>query len=419
MPLGVSGLGARRLAQISQAKRAPSWLATNTYAIGSSAAPGAGPGADTVVAGGNLAASLSYGDVTLAGIGTATAVCDGAVVGFGHPMSFAGDTSMSLHPADALYIQEDSLGAPFKVANLGAPVGTITDDHLTGISGRIGPVPATAAVSSSVSYRDRSRTGTTQVSVGSALADVTFYQVVSNHDRTLDGLVDGSELSDYTIRGTDGAGSDFVLQSADRFTSADDISIEPGFDVADFVYALANVPGISIDSIAVDSTVSDSTAEWKVTGVEALRGGSWTRVTKKAPLVVRAGSTLRARAVLSGAGGATARVPVSYDVPRKAAGTSAILQMLGGSSIYSDTSSFASLDEARQVLRQKTRNDAVVAELATRDSVSQYGGGDDFFFFRGSAKKPVSFDLVKRLRPTERVVSGTKKVRVKITPIAR
>ena len=40
--------------------------------MGTAAAAGDGPGADIVVAGGNLAASLSYGDVTQAGVGTAT-----------------------------------------------------------------------------------------------------------------------------------------------------------------------------------------------------------------------------------------------------------------------------------------------------------------------------------------------------------
>ena len=78
---------------------------------------------------------MSYGDINQAGVGTATSVCDGGVVGFGHPMTFFGKTTLSLHPADALYIQEDSVSAPYKVANLGDPAGTIAEDHLTGITG--------------------------------------------------------------------------------------------------------------------------------------------------------------------------------------------------------------------------------------------------------------------------------------------
>ena len=132
-----------------------------------------------MVAGGNLAASLSYGDVTQAGVGTATRVCDGRVVGFGHPMTFLGRTSLSLHPADALYIQKESLGAPFKVANLGAPVGTITDDHLTGITGTFGALPGTTPVRSTVSYPGSpTRSGESQ---GLGRAGAARHRVLREH----------------------------------------------------------------------------------------------------------------------------------------------------------------------------------------------------------------------------------------------
>ena len=49
------------------------------------AAPSAVVDPDSMVAGGNMAAAMSYGDITQGGVGTATSVCDGRVVGFGHP----------------------------------------------------------------------------------------------------------------------------------------------------------------------------------------------------------------------------------------------------------------------------------------------------------------------------------------------
>ena len=90
------------------------------------------------MAGGNLALSAAYGEVTIAATGTATSVCDDRVVGFGHPATFPGRITAGLHPADVLYVQEDPVDGPFKVANLGAPVGTITDDRQTGITGTFG-----------------------------------------------------------------------------------------------------------------------------------------------------------------------------------------------------------------------------------------------------------------------------------------
>jgi hypothetical protein len=57
------------------------------------------------VAGGNLALSAAYGEVTIAAVGTATSVCDDRVVGFGHPATFQGKLAAGLHPAEALYVQ--------------------------------------------------------------------------------------------------------------------------------------------------------------------------------------------------------------------------------------------------------------------------------------------------------------------------
>ena len=105
-----------------------------------------------MVAGGNLVATESTGDIVFGGLGTITSVCDGRVVGFGHPMEFAGNSTYGMAGADALYIQGDSLGSPFKVANIGDLLGTIDQDRMTGISGPLGPLPDSAPVTSTVTY---------------------------------------------------------------------------------------------------------------------------------------------------------------------------------------------------------------------------------------------------------------------------
>ncbi len=61
------------------------WLPKSTYAIGAVDGATADAGRRQIVAGGNLAASLSYGDITMAGVGTTTSVCDGKVVGLRSP----------------------------------------------------------------------------------------------------------------------------------------------------------------------------------------------------------------------------------------------------------------------------------------------------------------------------------------------
>ena len=99
---------ARRCRPVSPGSRRPGWPSSRPPCAPTSRRTRTSPGgprptpatADDVVAGGNLAASFSYGDITRRGVGTATSVCDGQVVGFGHPMDFRGETTMSLHPAE-------------------------------------------------------------------------------------------------------------------------------------------------------------------------------------------------------------------------------------------------------------------------------------------------------------------------------
>ncbi len=68
------------------------------------AAPG-DPG--SVTAGGNFVAALAHGDVTIAGTGTTTVVCDGRVVAFGHPFTFSSPVTMSAHAGSAVLVQPD------------------------------------------------------------------------------------------------------------------------------------------------------------------------------------------------------------------------------------------------------------------------------------------------------------------------
>ncbi|WP_457203190.1 hypothetical protein [Nocardioides sp. HB32] len=105
MPLGVAGVGAGRLTAAAARAGDRSWLPRSAYAVGRAGAADATAG--DIVAGGNLAASLAYGDVTMAGVGTATSVCGDRVVGFGHPLDYSGSTTLAMHPADAIYVQED------------------------------------------------------------------------------------------------------------------------------------------------------------------------------------------------------------------------------------------------------------------------------------------------------------------------
>lgn len=359
-PMGVAGVGARQLALAEQNAGSRSYLPRSAYAVGRASADAAGP--DTIVAGGNLAASLAYGDITMAAVGTATSVCNGQVIGFGHPLDHLGATTLALHPADAIYVQEDLI-AGFKLANLGAPAGTITNDRLTGISGLLGPLPETSDVTSGVTYGDRHREGTSHVSVQTpdALASTTFYEFLANHDRVVDGRVDGSEIASWTVTGTGPDGAPFELSSTDRYVSDWELSYEVGFSLGDIVWALAGIPDISIDSVTTAATVQDDATQYRLTALQRKVRGEWTTITRHDGIAVRAGSTLALQAVLSGAGERTT-VPISVKIPRRMAGAEGFIDVTGGQYL-GGLGRMNSIEQARTAVANLVRNDQLRVSL--------------------------------------------------------
>ncbi|WP_134739286.1 SpoIVB peptidase S55 domain-containing protein [Nocardioides sp. 503] len=397
MPLGVSGVSARRLAA---AKSRP-YVTKGAYAVGrasSVAVP------TDIVAGGNIAATLAYGDVTAGGIGTATTVCDGRVVAFGHPMAFTGPATMSMHPAEALYVQPDSLGSPFKVANISAPAGTITDDRLTGITGSFDELPDTTTVTSNLTMGSRSRTGSTQVSVPTAAAEMTFYQLVGNHDRVVDGNSGGTETQTWSIKGTDATGKAFTLAHSDRITSRSDLTFEASMTLPDVVYALSDLPGVTIDSITADGVVTSSTSTYRVAAVQQLRAGKWVSLNRKNPAQVRAGGTLRLRTVLTSPTGQKL-VPTSFKVPKRAKSTRGYLSMSGGSSGYYGGEDYAEEEEFYEEEAELTLADIVkaVKELVRNDELRAS------VTFQG---RRINLERTHVLGPVDQVVKGQRTVRV-------
>jgi len=369
IPFGISGISGTRFhkALAAQKDRKARYLRNGGYQMaGAAAGQSANVDPDSVFAGGNLAAAMSYGDIAITGTGTATSVCDGRVVGFGHPFNFSGKTTMSLHPADVLYVQGDDLGAPFKVSNMGDdPIGTITDDHMTGITGTFGPPPAAMDVSSTVSYPGRTtREGISHVPDPDVAPDVTFFAQLANHDAVLDGIVKGSELQDWTITGTDD-GTPFTLQNTERYASSWDIAFEAPWDVADIVWALSNMEGVTIDDVTINGAVDDNFSRWHMSTVEAKQGGTWTKVTRRGGVVAHAGKDLALRVTLKD-GDDTLTRTLSVGVPKSASGKRGYLVVFGGASDWFWAGGANSVAGLQTQLANNVRNDAVGARMVFR-----------------------------------------------------
>ncbi|QLQ09351.1 MAG: hypothetical protein HZY75_01825 [Nocardioidaceae bacterium] len=230
LPVAVStSLTGKRFNQLTKKLRKDNAIFYKTKSAPVSAAAGA---ESEIFAGSNLAAGISYGDFTAVGTGTTTMVCGDQVVGFGHPMDFTGPASLTLHGADALYVQEDSLGAPFKVANPGAPIGTINQDRMAGIKGILGTLPETTLVRTDVTYGNKNRVGDTYVSAPDYLSTVSLYSNFGAVNKVFDRTGKGTALIKYTIKGETAAGKPFTVNRTNRYADNFDITFAAIWDAA-------------------------------------------------------------------------------------------------------------------------------------------------------------------------------------------
>lgn len=359
MTMGYSGLSQQRIKQIK--KNGPDWFDTRGMRAAGSASAAVDAAPADLVAGGNLGAAISYGDITAGGVGTVTSVCADWLIGFGHPMTYGGETTLGMMPADAIYVQKDLI-ASFKVANMATPAGTIQQDRLTGISGTTLVTPEETDVTSTVTYRTRNRTGSSASLVQDYNASITFSQILANHDVVVDAIKGGSENATFRIVGTDAAGAPFTIDFGDRYTSEWDISFESIWDVADVMWVLSSMQDVEVTSVSATAAVDDETAMYRLKKVEQKMRGEWTTVSRRRPALAVPGGTMKLRATIEDADGAVL-VPLRVDVPRRT-GREGFLAVAGGASMWNnDVYEAQTPTEMAEALASMPRNDQVVALL--------------------------------------------------------
>jgi hypothetical protein len=87
-----------------------------------------------------VAAQLVRGDLSLAGTGTLTHVDGERIWAFGHPFLGGGAVRYPMSRAEILVTFPSAAGS-FKIANATSPLGTLVQDRLTCIQGRLGETP--------------------------------------------------------------------------------------------------------------------------------------------------------------------------------------------------------------------------------------------------------------------------------------
>ena len=315
IPLAVSGLTATRIDRLNaDFERSGSPL----RAYAGAAAPGTPADGGAIFAGSNFGAAISYGDLTVAAIGTTTAVGNGTALAFGHPMNFSGPSTMSAHQVNAIAVVKDETLGAFKMGTVGGVAGTIDQDRLVGLRARLGAGPrGQVPVTSNVRSGTAERSATSRVTVSNFLPLVVGQQLLSNLDRIFDRIAAGRATVEWTIQGTRSNGSAWQLARSNRYASRFDVSFESFGEVASQVATLLenDFTAVTISNVALSATVEPEFGQYTVDKLQVLRDGKWVNLSEGQEVPVRPGQPLDLRVRLTAYRGSARVVNVRLAVP--------------------------------------------------------------------------------------------------------
>jgi hypothetical protein len=327
-PLSVSGASGRGLRKLGHAV-ARAKLPFIPYA-GSSASSTAGIDPNPLVPGSSFAGTLSYGDVTLAGIGTTTYICNGKALAFGHPfLDAGGPTVFGANSADTIAIIDDQFG-PYKLANVGGTVGRGDQDRFAGIRAILGDSPPVIPITTSVTAPTRSRSGESDAVTSEYVPYVSFIHLISNFDVTRDRIGGGDSELSWRIAGTDAAGNPWQLRRSDVYSSTRDVSYESLLEVENEIYAIYSnrFENVKFTSIHVNASFDDDPQYYTFQRVRFSADG--THFQRPKNFEIRPGETITVRVTLKENDSESTRdVTLKLQVPQTV-GRNQIVELTGG-----------------------------------------------------------------------------------------
>jgi hypothetical protein len=349
--------------------------------MGSSASNNPPPSTASLRAGDSFAAAMSLGDVTVAGIGTTTFVCEGQAVAFGHPFNWTGDTTMAIRAADTITIVSDPVFGSYKLANIAESLGTLTQDRLAGIAGSLGAAPEGSPITSTVTDLDlgRTRSGTSEAIFPDFLPFLAFSHLFQNVDVTIDRIGAGSSSIEYTIRGTRDGGATWELNRATRYASEFDISFDSVLEVASTAEVLQAYDGEDIEVTSIEVPKLDIEKAFVRYDVRRLLVWNGSRYVERDFVAKRPGRLIRLRAVLKPVHTTgTKNVDLTLRVPRGAR-QDGWIEVVGGGSLSAEIPCFIvdeecvedteqTFDQLLSAFENQPAGDELVARLRLGDA---------------------------------------------------
>ena len=327
IPLGVSGLSAQR-AQRLQSIIDQHGLPFHVYPAGGAASTSAATINPTPLEPGEpLAAELSTGDVTFAGIGTATFACGDLNVGWGHSFFLQGPSSLAMGGASVITIVNDVSGlfGPFKILVPTDLRGTVVQDRLAGLMGQTGAVPASIPVTTTFTNTDsgRTRTGQTDIFYQKAFWGplIAYEHVFQNLLLVFDHLGKGTLSLSYTIQGLreDGV-TPFTVHNTNMLASEHAFKAAYRLQNALFELAFNRTEEITFTSVEASGEITDQKLIADIVRVRT--ASSLQRTLRDRPILkAKRGSVITLEVMLRPLGGGQAQTATfRMRVPHRATG---------------------------------------------------------------------------------------------------
>ncbi len=188
-----------------------------------------------------MGVALTKGDLSIGALGTVTYREDEKILGFGHRFLLSGNSNFLLTKA-SVFDTVKSYKSPFKLGDVGSPVGTVEQDRTQGVMGSIGTKANLFSTDIEVSERnvESSSSFTTDiVKSPSIIGPLSYSTIRESINRSLNRTGPGTVKVNYKITGKN---MPEPIERSDVFFSYRQASFLPSLQVALFIDALAHNP---------------------------------------------------------------------------------------------------------------------------------------------------------------------------------
>jgi hypothetical protein len=378
VPFAVSGLNLRGRSELDK-RLAARGLSAIVFSASGASRSAAVTISDRPVPGGNFAGVVSYGDVTMAGIGTTTYVCHNKALAFGHPLTYGGAVAFGANDANAIAVVDDPTFTPFKMASITGLFGKLDQDRLTGIRAKLNGTPVLRPITSHVTNVDtgQSRNGRSDATMNEWVPTVAAFHLLANADVIFDQLGAGSSQVSWTINGVRANGQPWHLNYSNLYASPFDISFESIFQMGNQLAYIQDNPfeAVRFTSVDINAAFDDTFRQYAIESVKISKNGGPFR--DKSFVTVSPGDNLTARVSLRRYRGNLVSVDLNVTVPNDAeAGSFGSLSI--GAGAASDSGPVASnFSQLLAALQATPRNNELVASLSFSSFDGESTGGGD------------------------------------------